>query len=115
MLFATGSVLCIISDSPALLFLGRLLAGFGVGLESVVAPILLRCGLPTSCCPGAAAPLANFLHLNLALAPSCTCSEIASDRDRGKITTMHQLFVTIGILVSGLVAYVYVPLAPQHL
>lgn len=28
---------------------------------------------------------------------------------------MHQLFVTIGILVSGLVAYVYVPLAPQHL
>lgn len=28
-----------------------------------------------------------------------------------RLTTMHQLFVTIGILFSGLVGYVYVPTA----
>jgi len=38
--FLAGGVLCAIGDKPAL-FLGRIIVGFGIGVESVVVPTLL--------------------------------------------------------------------------
>lgn len=67
--------MCCISNKY-ILFAGRFLAGFGVGLESVVVPVLL--------------------------------SEIATADTRGTITTLHQLQITFGIFIAGIVGYGFV-------
>ena len=72
--FIVGSLMSVASSYSGLFMLGRLLVGFGVGLESIVVPVLL--------------------------------SEMASDHNRGKLTTLHQLLLTIGILFSGLLGFV---------
>ena len=74
-LYATGGILAA-SGVKDLLFIGRLITGFGLGITSVVAPVLL--------------------------------SEIATEATRGTITTIHQVFVTVGILGAGIVAYGFV-------
>ena len=58
------------------LYVGRFLVGVGVGIESVVVPVLL--------------------------------SEIASSETRGTITTLHQLYLTVGIFLSGMIGYGFV-------
>ncbi|CAM9313976.1 unnamed protein product, partial [Ectocarpus fasciculatus] len=71
-LFIAGALLCA-SGEESLLYIGRFVAGLGVGIESVVVPVLL--------------------------------SEIASEETRGTITTMHQLFLTVGIFMASAVGY----------
>lgn len=73
--FIGGAIMCCISNKY-ILFAGRFLAGFGVGLESVVVPVLL--------------------------------SEIATADTRGTITTLHQLQITFGIFIAGIVGYGFV-------
>ena len=73
--FIIGAVLCCIADKWVL-FLGRFICGLGVGIESVVVPVLL--------------------------------SEIASPDTRGTITTLHQLMITFGIFVAGLLGFAFV-------
>eukprot|EP00604_Paraphysomonas_vestita_P001944 CAMPEP_0174821704 /NCGR_PEP_ID=MMETSP1107-20130205/9207_1 /TAXON_ID=36770 /ORGANISM="Paraphysomonas vestita, Strain GFlagA" /LENGTH=521 /DNA_ID=CAMNT_0016039023 /DNA_START=23 /DNA_END=1588 /DNA_ORIENTATION=+ len=73
--FIGGAIMCCIADKY-ILFAGRFLAGFGVGLESVVVPVLL--------------------------------SEIATAETRGTITTLHQLQITFGIFMAGIVGYGFV-------
>mmetsp|Transcript_1782 Transcript_1782/g.2799 ORF Transcript_1782/g.2799 Transcript_1782/m.2799 type:complete len:518 (-) Transcript_1782:256-1809(-) len=73
--FIGGAIMCSIANKY-LIYIGRFLAGFGVGLESVVVPVLL--------------------------------SEIATAETRGTITTLHQLMITFGIFVAGLVGYGFV-------
>lgn len=75
LLFIAGALLCA-SGEEALLYIGRFIAGLGVGIESVVVPVLL--------------------------------SEIASDATRGTITTMHQLFLTVGIFMASVCGYGFV-------
>lgn len=73
--FLGGGLMCCFSSSWTL-FIGRLLAGFGVGVESVVVPVLL--------------------------------SELAAAETRGTITTLHQLTLTLGIFLCGIVGYGFV-------
>jgi MFS transporter, SP family, solute carrier family 2 (myo-inositol transporter), member 13 len=73
--FISGGLLCCFSNQWTL-FTGRLLAGFGVGVESVVVPVLL--------------------------------SEMATAATRGTITTLHQLQLTFGIFLCGIVGYGFV-------
>jgi MFS family permease len=73
--FLVGGLLCCFSNQWTL-FAGRLLAGFGVGMESVVVPVLL--------------------------------SEMATADTRGTITTLHQLQLTFGIFLCGIVGYGFV-------
>jgi sugar porter (SP) family MFS transporter len=73
--FIGGAIMCCISNKY-ILFAGRFVAGFGVGLESVVVPVLL--------------------------------SEIATADTRGTITTLHQLQITFGIFIAGIVGYGFV-------
>jgi len=80
-LFVVGPLLSLVSDSVVLLMAGRFVVGLGVGLASVVAPVLI--------------------------------AEMAQEHNRGKLTTMHQLFVTVGILFSGLVGFMYVQRSVQ--
>jgi MFS family permease len=76
--FFAGGLLCCFSNQWTL-FVGRLLAGFGVGMESVIVPVLL--------------------------------SEMAAADTRGTITTLHQLQLTLGIFVCGIVGYGFVTYA----
>lgn len=73
--FLVGGLMCCFFNKYSIFF-GRMLAGFGVGVESVVVPVLL--------------------------------SEIASASTRGTITTLHQLQITFGIFICGLVGYGFV-------
>ena len=70
--FLIGTALCA-SGNLSCLFIGRLISGFGVGIVSVLAPILL--------------------------------AEMASPENRGTITIMHQVSLTLAILVAALVGY----------
>lgn len=73
--FIIGAVLCCISNKWVL-FLGRFICGIGVGVESVVVPVLL--------------------------------SEMASPARRGTITTLHQLLITFGIFIAGILGFAFV-------
>jgi SP family galactose:H+ symporter-like MFS transporter len=73
--FIAGAILCCVSNKWVL-FLGRFICGIGVGVESVVVPVLL--------------------------------SEMASPAHRGTITTLHQLLITFGIFVAGILGYAFV-------
>lgn len=73
--FLLGAVLTCIPNKYVL-YAGRFVSGFGVGIECVVVPVLL--------------------------------SEIATPSTRGKVTTMHQVQLVVGIFVVGLVSYGFV-------
>eukprot|EP01039_Chlorochromonas_danica_P000134 gene132-142_t len=73
--FIVGAALSAIGNIYTL-FIGRFISGLGVGISSVVPPVLL--------------------------------AEIASPATRGTITTMHQLLLTLGILVVGILGYGFV-------
>ncbi len=78
--FLVGGILTAITSLDSIL-IGRFLLGLGVGVESMVAPVLL--------------------------------AEIASNQTRGAITSLHQLNITLGILISNLIGYGFVPSVPH--
>jgi len=65
----------VISQEGAL-YTGRFICGLGVGIEGVVAPMLL--------------------------------AEISPPAMRGRVTTLHQLLLTIGILFSAIIGYFFI-------
>jgi sugar porter (SP) family MFS transporter len=74
--FYIGGILTTFVDNVGVFFFGRFILGLGIGLGSMIVPVLL--------------------------------AEIAPPSMRGTIASLHQLFVTIGILVCGLVSYGFV-------
>ena len=73
LVFVVGALLSAAAEDVALLLVGRLLIGIGIGVASMLTPLYL--------------------------------AEIAPAASRGAITSLNQLCITLGILVSYLVGY----------
>lgn len=69
--FLVGALLS--AGNKITFFIGRFISGIGVGISSVLGPILL--------------------------------SEMATAGNRGMITTLHQMFLTVAILFASIFAY----------